>query len=193
MYPPHSPTEPPHDLDLQMRMKSRPRWQPQMLHTFSNPVSLRSFTVSFWIPLQVLLQHIIWGCHEESGRAPHPSTPTSEVPLSSLLAGPQQALPAGSSRYSLLILIHNWNTRCFIAFPERREVFHSALVGLFLWFKEGNDTPEGRQKQKHTGLQLSGVLSGFQGWKVAGCLLLLLPFLRDRLLHRYAAHMHVCP
>lgn len=43
---------------------------------------------------------------------------------------------------NLLILIRDWNTRCFTAACGRRRVFNRSLVGVFLYFKERNVAPE---------------------------------------------------
>lgn len=54
-----------------------------------------------FVRLQVVLQHFHRRRHKEGGGAAHASPPPSEEPLQGFLAGPQQALPAGRSRYDL--------------------------------------------------------------------------------------------
>lgn len=83
--------------------------------------------------------------------------------------GTIHSLFKNKSRWKSTYLDPHWKTRCFIALPARREVFHAALVGLFLWFKEGNETPA-EDRNMTTLVYSSAVFClGFRGekWLVA--------------------------
>lgn len=84
---------------------------------------------------QVLLQHVLRGCSEEGGGAAYPPSPPPEEPLQSLVAGPQQALPAGSGRCVRLcvgLCVVGWfyNTSPFTAGRGGKEEMHIERLQL---------------------------------------------------------------